>query len=44
VKDMNHVLKIVTANGAGANVAAYADPTLPVAPDLVDAVAGFVTR
>lgn len=43
VPHMNHVLKIVTSNDVSANIKAYADPNLPVAPALVDAVANFVT-
>jgi hypothetical protein len=38
---MNHVLKIAPADRA-ANFATYADPNLPLAPGLVDAIAGFV--
>jgi pimeloyl-ACP methyl ester carboxylesterase len=42
VPDMNHVLKTVTADDRAANFATYADPALPVAPALVDAIAAFV--
>ena len=41
VPGMNHVLKIAPAERA-ANVATYHDPSLPLAPGLLDAVAGFV--
>lgn len=39
---MNHVLKAVASDDRGANFATYADPALPLAPGVVDAVAGFV--
>jgi hypothetical protein len=39
---VNHVLKIVSGDDRGANLAAYADPSLPIARAVVDAVAGFV--
>lgn len=41
---MNHVLKAVDGDGREANVAAYADPSLPVDPALVEAIADFVKR
>jgi pimeloyl-ACP methyl ester carboxylesterase len=41
---VNHVLKEVETDDVRANAAAYADPSLPIAPGLVDAVAAFVTR
>lgn len=40
--DMNHVLKQVPSTERGANLATYADPFLPLAPGVVEAVAGFV--
>ena len=40
---MNHVLKNVTSNEPAANYAAYADPSLPIAPELVEAIASFVS-
>ncbi len=40
---MNHVLKDIESDSVQANMAAYADPSLPISPELVDAVAGFVT-
>lgn len=39
---VNHVLKTVPADNPGANMVAYADPSLPVAPAVADAIAGFV--
>ena len=42
VADMNHVLKTVDGEGRDANVAAYADPDLPLAPGVADAIADFV--
>lgn len=43
VPGMNHVLKNVTSEDRAANLAAYTDPSLPVVPAVVDAVAPFVT-
>lgn len=40
---VNHVLKAVPADSPGANMAAYADPGLPLAPGVADAITGFVT-
>lgn len=40
--DTNHVLKTVTSDDRHANVATYGDPSLPLAPGVVDAVASFV--
>lgn len=40
--DTNHVLKTVASDDRAANLAAYADPDLPLAPGVVDAVADFV--
>ncbi|QZD91330.1 lysophospholipase [Qipengyuania xiapuensis] len=44
IADMNHVLKTVTGEGRAANLATYADPSKPVTPELVDAIADFVTN
>ena len=41
IDGMNHVLKMVPAD-QGAQIRSYSDPTLPVAPPLVDAIATFV--
>ncbi|MBP7703934.1 MAG: alpha/beta fold hydrolase [Caulobacter sp.] len=38
---VNHVLKLAPSDRA-ANVATYADPSLPLAPGVVDTIAGFV--
>ena len=43
IPDMNHVLKIAPADRAGQQDA-YANPNLPLAPGLGDAVAAFVRR
>ena len=43
VPDMNHVLKRVEGEGRVANLGTYADPSLPIHPDLVDAIADFVS-
>lgn len=40
--DTNHVLKRVTSDNRLENVATYADPNLPIAPGVADAVARFV--
>ena len=42
VPGVNHVLKAASATDRAANMATYADPSLPVAPAVVDAIAGFV--
>jgi pimeloyl-ACP methyl ester carboxylesterase len=42
VPGVNHVLKAVLGDDRGANLATYGNPSLPIAPDVVDAVAGFV--
>jgi pimeloyl-ACP methyl ester carboxylesterase len=39
---VNHVLKAVTGDDRGANLATYADPSLPIAPSVIDTIAGFV--
>ncbi|MBN8806747.1 MAG: alpha/beta fold hydrolase [Sphingomonas sp.] len=39
---VNHVLKVVPAGDRMANGASYGDPTLPIAPGVVDAVASAV--
>jgi len=41
--DTNHVLKTVTSPNRAANMAAYADPNLPLAPGVIDGIAGFVS-
>jgi pimeloyl-ACP methyl ester carboxylesterase len=40
--DTNHILKTVTSDDRGANVATYADPSLPLTPGVVDAIVKFV--
>lgn len=39
---VNHVLKVVPTGDRAANAASYADPALPIAPGVVDAVVGAV--
>jgi pimeloyl-ACP methyl ester carboxylesterase len=39
---VNHVLKAVVGGDRQANVAAYADPSLPLAPGVADAIAAFI--
>jgi len=39
--DMNHVLVDVASEDE--NLASYNDPDRPLAPDMVEAVAGFIT-
>ncbi|MEL7699648.1 alpha/beta fold hydrolase [Citromicrobium bathyomarinum] len=41
---VNHVLKQVPDDTRAANLATYADPDLPLAPGLVDAIAQFVAE
>jgi len=41
--DTNHVLKTVTSPNRAENMAAYSDPSLPLAPGVIDAIAGFVS-
>lgn len=43
IAGMNHVLKTAPADRS-ANLATYVDPALPLAPGLLDAVAGFVAE
>lgn len=40
--NVNHVLKQVTSDDVGANAATYADPSLPIAPGVVDAIGEFL--
>ncbi len=40
---VNHVLKSVTTDNLRANFATYADPALPLAPGVVDAITDFLT-
>lgn len=42
VPTMNHVLKNIEGETPQANMAAYADPSLPVSPELVAAISGFI--
>lgn len=44
LSDTNHVLKAVPADDRAMNAATYGDPSLPLAPGVVEAIAGFVTR
>lgn len=39
---VNHVLKVPAGDDRSANIATYADSSLPIAPSVVDAVASFV--
>jgi pimeloyl-ACP methyl ester carboxylesterase len=41
--DVNHVLKSVAADDRKSNIATYADPDLPLAPGVVDSIAGFLS-
>lgn len=41
IEGMNHVLKLVPAE-QGAQLRSYGDPSLPVAPELLDGIAGFL--
>ena len=44
VPDVNHVLKAVLSDDKAANLAAYADPDLPIAQDVVEAVTQFLEQ
>lgn len=44
IPQMNHVLKDVATDDRAANLATYADPSLPVDAAAVDAIASFVKR
>lgn len=44
VPGVNHVLKAVAGDDRSANLATYADSSLPVAPAVVEAIAAFVKR
>lgn len=44
VPDVNHVLKAVSSDDTTANLAAYADPDLPIAQDVVEAVTQFLEQ
>ena len=39
---VNHVLKAVPSDDRAANLATYADPSLPIAPAVVETIAAFV--
>jgi uncharacterized protein len=41
--DTNHVLKTVASSDRAVNAATYANPDLPLAPKVVEAIAGFIT-
>jgi pimeloyl-ACP methyl ester carboxylesterase len=43
IPDANHVLKVVATDDRAANAATYSDPSLPLAPDIVEPIAAFVT-
>jgi uncharacterized protein len=38
----NHILKVVNSTDRAANMVAYSKPNLPLAPDVVDEIAGFI--
>jgi len=42
--NMNHVLKDVAGDDRASNMAAYADPSIPVDSGLVDTIAAFVKQ
>ena len=42
--DVNHVLKLVASDDRASNLATYADPSLPIASGIVDAIASFIER
>ncbi|GGY29966.1 alpha/beta fold hydrolase [Paludibacterium paludis] len=44
LRDVNHVLKHVAHDSVDANLATYADPALPLAPGVIDAIGGFIEK
>jgi pimeloyl-ACP methyl ester carboxylesterase len=42
--EVNHVLKAVSSDDRAANMATYADPSRPLAPGVVEAIADFIRR
>jgi uncharacterized protein len=44
VPGMTHVLRLAQGETPAASMATYADASLPVAPALIEAIAGFVKR
>lgn len=44
VPDVNHVLKKIASTDPATQLKTYADPDLPIAQEVVDAIAGFVKR
>jgi uncharacterized protein len=42
--DVNHVLKTVTSPSRGANLAAYADPSLPLASAVITEIVDFISQ
>lgn len=44
LSDVNHVLKSVISDERRANLATYADPSLPLAPEVSNSVADFIKR
>ena len=44
IPNVNHVLKQVASDDRAANLATYGDASLPIAPAVPDAIAGFVAR
>jgi pimeloyl-ACP methyl ester carboxylesterase len=44
LQGVNHVLKVPAGEGRAANLASYADPSLPIAPAVVEEIAAFVKR
>ena len=42
IEDMNHILKRVEQDDRAANLATYADSSLPIHPDLIDALARYL--
>jgi uncharacterized protein len=40
--DVNHMLKYITSDDLSANISNYADPDLPLAPGVIDAISKFL--
>jgi hypothetical protein len=43
IRDANHLFKAATTRDRLAQLSLYADPSLPIAPALVDAIVGWVS-
>jgi fermentation-respiration switch protein FrsA (DUF1100 family) len=44
IENMNHVLKGASDKSLAGQTAAYSDPTLPLAPDLIEEIMSFLLK